>query len=367
MILYIIAIVLTILSLISGMCMYARRAIINNSGKERGQTAVSVIVPARNEAENLPKLLNSISKEREIEVIVMDDGSTDETQVVARYYGASVYTVENDTTWQGKSHACWQGSKYATHDLLMFVDADVQFTCDDSIQNIANQYDLQGGKGLLSIQPYHKIKKLYENISAIFNLMTIVGMNQFSITKSANNEQGAFGPVLVTNKQDYKLTQGHLKAKNQIIEGFAISKAYNQQGLPVSLHEGQGVVNFRMYSQGYKALLEGWSKHFALGSQVTKKSTLTFVFLWLFGSLTTVLAIIFSINLGSLYILLAITLYFIYAIQFHIFIRRTGNFNIVASLCHPLLFICFVVIFFKSWLDINVFKRIYWKGRRIDL
>ncbi|TXZ91515.1 glycosyltransferase family 2 protein, partial [Vibrio cholerae] len=35
--------------------------------------------------------------------------------------------------------------------------------------------------------------------------------------------------------------------------------------------------------------------------------------------------------------------------------------------CHPLLFICFVVIFFKSWLDINVFKRIYWKGRRIDL
>ncbi|RIO60116.1 glycosyltransferase family 2 protein, partial [Mammaliicoccus sciuri] len=159
-------------------------------------------------------------------------------------------------TWQGKSHACWQGSIYATHDLLMFVDADVQFACDDSIQNIANQYDLQGGKGLLSIQPYHKIKKLYENISAIFNLMTIVGMNQFSITKSANNEQGAFGPVLVTNKQDYKLTQGHLKAKNQIIEGFAISKAYNKQGLPVSLHEGQGVVNFRMYSQGYKALLE---------------------------------------------------------------------------------------------------------------
>ena len=46
--------------------MYARRAIINNFGKERGQTAVSVIVPARNEAENLPKLLNSISKEHTV-------------------------------------------------------------------------------------------------------------------------------------------------------------------------------------------------------------------------------------------------------------------------------------------------------------
>ena len=195
--------------------------------------------------------------------------------------------------------------------------------------------------------------------------MTIVGMNQFSITKSANNEQGAFG-VLVTNKQDYKLTQGHLKAKNQIIEGFAISKAYNQQGLPVSLHEGQGVVNFRMYSQGYKALLEGWSKHFALGSQVTKSLRLRLYFMAIWFTYNS-FSDNFSINLGSLYILLAITLYFIYAIQFHIFIRRTGNFNIVASLCHPLLFICFVVIFFKSWLDINVFKRIYWKGRRIDL
>ncbi len=367
MIFYIIAIGLTILSLISGMCMYTRRAVISSSEKESGQTMVSVIVPARNEAKNLPYLLSSISKQEAIEVIVMDDGSTDETLATAKYYGANVYTVENDTTWQGKSHACWQGSKYATHDLLMFVDADVQFTCDDSIQNIANQYDLQGGKGLLSIQPYHKIKKLYENISAIFNLMTIVGMNQFSITKSANNEQGAFGPVLVTNKQDYKFTQGHLKAKNHIIEGFAISKAYHEYDLPVNLHEGQGVVNFRMYPQGYKALLEGWSKHFALGSQITKTSTLMFVFLWLFGSLESILAVLFSINLSLLYILLAITLYFIYAIQFHIFIRRTGNFNLVASLCHPLLFTCFVVIFFKSWLDINVFKRIHWKGRRIDL
>ena len=163
------------------------------------------------------------------------------------------------------------------------------------------------------------------------------------------------------------MTQGHLKAKNQIIEGFAISKAYHKYDLPVNLYEGQDVVNFRMYPQGYKALVEGWSKHFALGSQITKKSTLMFVFLWLFGSPGAILAVLLSINLGLLYILLAITLYFIYALQFHIFIRRTGSFNLIASLCHPLLFTCFVAIFFKSWLDVNVFKRTLWKGRRIDL
>ncbi|WP_172643880.1 glycosyltransferase [Staphylococcus shinii] len=367
MVLYMIAMVLTILSLICGMCMYTRRAVISNSEKDSGQTAVSVIIPARNEVENLPKLLNSIGEEQEIEVIIMDDGSTDDTPDVARYHGASVYTVKNNDTWQGKSHACWQGSQFASHNLLMFVDADVQFTNGYSIQRIVNQYYLQDSKGLLSIQPYHKIKKLYENISAIFNLMTIVGMNKFSIIKSSNKEQSAFGPVILTNKRDYELTQGHLKAKDQIIEGFAISKAYHDYDLPVKLYEGQGVVNFRMYPQGYKALLEGWSKHFALGTQVTKKSTLTFVFLWLFGSLVTILAVIFSINLDPLYMILAIIFYFIYALQFHLFIRRTGNFSLITSICHPVLFICFVVIFIKSWLDINVFKRIHWKGRKIDL
>ncbi|MFQ3903480.1 glycosyltransferase family A protein [Staphylococcus sp. 50Mo3-1] len=123
--------------------MYMRRAVIS-SDKEGIEEAVSVIVPARNEVENLPKLLNSIVKEQEIEVIIMDDGSTDDTPDVARYYGASVYTVKNDDTWQGKSHACWQGSQFASHNLLMFVDADVQFTNGYSIPRIVNQYYLTG-------------------------------------------------------------------------------------------------------------------------------------------------------------------------------------------------------------------------------
>src|SRR5699024_1660828 len=113
--------------------------LLNNLGKfaatitskiKENKTAVSVIVPARDEAANLPKLFNSITKNERIEVIVMDDGSTDNTQAIAVHYGAKVYMVNNDKTWKGKSHACWEGSRYATNDLLMFVDADIQFTSE---------------------------------------------------------------------------------------------------------------------------------------------------------------------------------------------------------------------------------------------
>ncbi|UTI85916.1 glycosyltransferase family 2 protein [Mammaliicoccus sciuri] len=228
------------------------------------------------EAKNLPNLLKRVANHKDIEIIVMDDDSTDQTCAIAEQYGAHVYKVSKHATWKGKSHACWEGSQFASHNMLLFVDADVQFSRLDSIWQIVNQYKLQQYRGLLSIQPYHMIERLYENASALFNVMTIVGMNTFSITKSKYDDQMAFGPVILTNKQDYELTQGHFNAKDSIIEGFAISKSYHQHALPVELYEGQGVVNFRMYPQGYKSLIEGWSKHIALGAQVTEAINIGF-------------------------------------------------------------------------------------------
>lgn len=51
-------------------------------------------------------------------------------------------------------------------------------------------------------------QKAYEQFSALFNLMTVVGMNQFS-SLSHHKQTLAFGPVTVMKKEDYVLTQGH--------------------------------------------------------------------------------------------------------------------------------------------------------------
>ena len=80
--------------------MYMRRATINRK-KSGNKKDVSIIIPARNEAKNLPKLLNSIAKDPQIEVIVMDDDSTDNTPAIAKHYDAKVHTVNNDMTWKG--------------------------------------------------------------------------------------------------------------------------------------------------------------------------------------------------------------------------------------------------------------------------
>lgn len=84
---------------------------------------VSAIVPAYNEAQNIACVLQVLKQVPEImEVIVVDDGSTDNTADIARENGAVVLTlVEN----QGKGGAMKRGAAIARGDVVLFLDADL--------------------------------------------------------------------------------------------------------------------------------------------------------------------------------------------------------------------------------------------------
>lgn len=91
----------------------------------------------------------------------MNDGSKDNTRVVALSYGAKVIDVVegDDARWYGKSFACYQGVQYATSDIFIFIDADVQLLDSHALESILQAYEKQSYRGLLSIQPYHLVKK----------------------------------------------------------------------------------------------------------------------------------------------------------------------------------------------------------------
>lgn len=88
---------------------------------------VSLIIPAYNEADHLPHLLNSIPA-TVTEVIVVDDGSTDETATIARDHGAVLVQHEEN---QGKGVSMVSGIKRATGDIVVFMDADLQHHPED--------------------------------------------------------------------------------------------------------------------------------------------------------------------------------------------------------------------------------------------
>jgi GT2 family glycosyltransferase len=83
----------------------------------------SFIVPVRNDAARLARCLRSIRANRgavNIEIVVVDNGSTDGSTQVARRFGASVRVIPNGRVSGLRN----QGARHAAGDVLAFVDAD---------------------------------------------------------------------------------------------------------------------------------------------------------------------------------------------------------------------------------------------------
>ncbi|UDI77432.1 glycosyltransferase family 2 protein [Staphylococcus taiwanensis] len=356
-------------SCLSGYLMYNRRHLLHfqkDKIKSKSQ-AVSVIIPARDEAQRIHRLLQSLTKQTvQAEVIVMDDDSQDETAKIAQQFGAQVYRVPSNKKgekWYGKSYACYQGVKYTTSDILIFMDADVELLSHYALEAIIQTYAEQQYRGLLSVQPYHIVHKPYEQMSALFNLMTIVGMNTFSSVACKASQTLAFGPVTVMNQTDYTITQGHLNAQAHIIEGFALGQAFHQHQLPVTRYEGQGYVGFRMYEEGPKSFIEGWTKHLAVGATETQSRIMMLIIIWMLGIVTSTIAIITSLKVKSLSTRRLCVSYGLYTLQFIKLHRRVGRFSLMYLTVNPILFIVFILIFINSFRHIHLTKQVKWKGR----
>ncbi len=90
---------------------------------------VSVIIPARNEENNIARCLDALLQQNlpadQMEIIVVDDGSTDRTaEVVVGYATRGVRIVRLENEAQGKKAALTKGIALATHPIIVTTDAD---------------------------------------------------------------------------------------------------------------------------------------------------------------------------------------------------------------------------------------------------
>jgi len=330
--------------------------------------SVSVIIPARNEEHTLPHLLDSLSGQlsSEDEVIVVDDHSEDRTKAVAERRAVKVLeSLPTPEGWLGKAWACYQGVRIASGEILVFLDADTVLE-KNGLKNIIEKYIEKDG--VLSIQPYHKMRSLYEQLSAFFNIIMMAGIGAFTVLGSRIKPIGLFGQVVVMNRQHYLDSGGHDKVKGEILEDLAFGSELQKKGVEIHCLGGRSTISFRMYPNGIRELINGWSKGFAMGAAKTPLPLLILIIAWISGSLGTtggLIEVIVATNnvqiaiWGSLYILYAAQIYWIFI--------RIGNFKFYTALFYPIPMVFFVVVFTYSFVRIFLRRSVKWKGREINL
>lgn len=143
-----------------------------------------------------------------------------------------------------------------------------------------------------------------------------------------------------SNKSDAsQALEGHKNAASHIIEGFSLGKAFHRCHLPVTQFEGQGFVSFRMYEAGFITIIEGWTKHLAVGASSTQPHIMILIILWMVGSITSYSGLTFSLFMKTLSFKRMALSYSLYTLLFIRLHRRVGRFSILFLSINPILFL----------------------------
>ncbi len=325
---------------------------------------VSVIIPVRDEAGRLPRLLAMLARDRQRhEVLVVDDGSTDATATLARAAGATVVPADAPAGWSGKAYACWVGGQAAQGDLLVFLDADVEPDVG-AVDALAAAAANSGG--LVSAQPVHRVERPYELLSAAPGLVALLGSGTGDRpARRWWRRPMAFGPAMAIPADGYRHVGGHGAVRGEVADDVALAAAADRAGVPVRSLLGGSRLAYRMYPEGLGTLVEGWTKNLASGGASTPPLRLAAVAVWVTASLLAGLALGESVAAGASAVP-AVAAYAAFAIQFHVLARRVGRFG-PASLVFPLLIAVFVVLFTRSAVATFGRRRVRWRGRLIDV
>ena len=335
---------------------------------------LSIIIPARNEEQNLALLLGDLRNQTlDIhEIICVDDGSTDQTASIATAAGARLITsAPRPAGWLGKSWACQQGGEAATGTLLLFLDADVRLS-PTGIGKLLKAHQKTGR--VVSVMPYHLIESKTEALSLFFNCIQM-GANGLGLpagrgkNKPANPYQiGLYGPVILISQADYRAVGGHAAIKDSIVDDMALGEKLRAKEIPFALFLGDHDVSYRMYGGGLRQLIQGWTKNQAAGVAKTPLLILVLVFFWI----TAVASAPFYLVLNLVWqqwleagIMAAC--YGIWVLELTRIARHIGSFSEINIVCYPLLLLFYLAIFLRSLVKRILGRPVIWKDREIRL
>ncbi len=313
-----------LLSCICGFVLF-KKVILNAKDGYTGNNRISVIIPARNEKNNLPNILTSLCEQtlKPWEIIVCDDHSTDGTGEIAKSFGVTVIkSPPLPENWTGKNWAAWNGFLNSSGDILVFLDADVILK-KKALEVLVNTR--AKSNGVISVVPFHYTGKLYERLSMVLYLLGVFVFT--SPFEKENKNKGLYGSCIVAARADYEKINGHSGVSYVLLDDLNLGKRFLNSNIPVKNYIGYGQVAFRMYPGGIRGEVDGFGKGAVLSTSNLMPSTMIFTVLWVLGLLVSGFGTPLFLVLhrpGAVFFLAG---YLFYLLQFFYFLHYTGKYG----------------------------------------
>lgn len=201
---------------------YSRFAFFKQKQKRTNQIAVSVIICAKNEAENLKAFLPSVISQDypDFEIVLINDSSNDDTLKVIQHYAnlhenIKIVDVKSiEAFWGNKKYALTLGIKASKHDYFLFTDADCKPLSKFWIKEMSSQFSKEKSI-ILGYGAYSKVKHSFLNKIIRFETL-LTAVNYFSFSLMGLPYMGVGRNLAYTKKEFYDANgfMSHMKIRS---------------------------------------------------------------------------------------------------------------------------------------------------------
>src|SRR6202522_2217860 len=256
---------------------------------------VSVLIPARNEERVIAVSIESLLASRgiEIEVIVLDDGSTDSTAEIVRTIAMRDARVRLRSSaplpggWNGKQHACYALAQAARSNVLCFLDADVRLA-PEALAEMSG-FLASTGSDLVSGFPRQETESPLEWL--LLPLIHFVLLSYLPLAAMRASTAPGFavgcGQFLMVRREAYRKTGGHAAIRTTMHDGLLLPQLFRRHGLRTDIADLTHLATCRMYHNAAE-VWQGLAKN-ATEGMASPARILPFTFLLFCGQILPLL------------------------------------------------------------------------------
>ena len=233
------------------------------------QPGVSIIVPARNEAEHLETALRSLLAldYPSYEIIAVNDRSSDATGEIMRRLAAAsdgrlriIQVSALPSGWLGKTHAMWRAAQEASGDWILFTDADVTFRPDALRRALA--YAEAEGADHVVLFPTHVLKGFGERMMiGFFQALFIFGHRPWKVADPRTKDHMGIGAFNMVRRSVYQAVGTYQALRLQVIDDMKLGEIIKLHGYRQRNVFGRDLLRL-WWAKGPMGVVDNLSKNF---------------------------------------------------------------------------------------------------------